>query len=294
MSTDQSPGACGLEVFGTKGPPKHTHRLFLSVNLIPGPRSEPDVTSQEFLESFLDVGVWIRIINAAAFLTTLRTPTSSPLQRSAAVVGFYQQAGMQAEDALSNLIAWSVWAKDKSRTLPDLLSRTSLRFSAPARALPADYGRAIQAQFMETTKRVEVHPREYLTSISQVRDEELPAVFGIPWKRNPSVKDVPRSQWKQWHLLPHTLREMLRTTLGNNSDLLANSYNKIKHGPQLMCVSPALVAERRGLPTGDIEDPRPAVRILLKGARTQETREEIAASKRVAPFLYDDVGSTLR
>ena len=131
---------------GTNYVPKHTHRLFLSVNLAIGPRAEPEVSNRSFLGSFLDIGVWIRVANAAAHLEILRAPKSSETQRLAAVAGFYQEAGLQAEDAVSNLIAWAVWAKDRNACLADLMDRISLRFSPP-RGPTADHYHEVGKHF---------------------------------------------------------------------------------------------------------------------------------------------------
>lgn len=114
--------------------------------------------------------------------------------------------------------------------------------------------------------------------------------LGIPWKEVPSVKLVPKDQIPLWKALPHLSKEMLRTLADRKSILLATSYNKLKHGPQMVVMSPYQRAvEQRGLP----ETPESArgqidvlhVRLLFDGARTQETQSDLDESTRVAPFL---------
>ena len=170
----------------------------------------------------------------------------------------------------------------------------SLRFSSPTKPLGASYAEAVREKFFASSKRVDVYPREYFNSIADVPDAALPAVFGIPWKRTPSVKDVPRSQRRQWDVLPRALRELLRVSLGSNGELLASCYNKMKHGPQLIFCDPTETARRRGHREELIDNASPTIRLLLDGSRTQETQEESARSERVSPFLYGDVDNAGR
>lgn len=265
-------------------------RLFLSVSVAPGPTPEPPIDNRAFLQSYLDLGVWLRVVAAATQLDILRSKQSSRIQKLSALSVFYQQAGLQAEDTLSNLVAWSVWSHDRSQTLADLLHRTSLRLSQCPSSLRSDnYALSVRDSFLQSAKRVEIYAQEYLRSLASVPDPKLPALFGIPWKRHPSVYSVRPNQRKWWDMLPATLRQLIDVLGGRNSDLLASCYNKMKHGPQMVFADPTDVAGARGhpqaLPTGRIE---PSIRLLLKGARTQETNEEFDKSTRVAPFLYGD------
>jgi hypothetical protein len=208
------------------------------------------------------------------------------------LAGFYQQVGLQAEDAISNLVVWSIWSQDKSQSFADLLNRTSLRFYPPRQPLDDSYSVGVRQRFLTTNKRVEVNAVEYLASIGRVSDSELPAQFGIPWNRFPSVRVIPPEHRKVWDMLPFTFREILRP-LSTNGEVLASCYNKLKHGPQLIIANPLEVAQSRGHPPSQISAPggfllTPTIRLLLYGSRTQETPEESAASTRVAPFLLDD------
>lgn len=265
-------------------------RLFLSVSVAPGPTPEPDIDNRTFLQSYLDVGVWLRVVAAASQIDILRSKQSSKLQKLSALTVFYQQAGLQAEDTLSNLVAWSVWSHDRNQNLADLLHRTSLRLSQCPSSQCSDNGAlAVRERFLHSTKRVEIYAQEYLRSLASMPDSKLPAFFGIPWKRHPSVHSVRPNQRKWWDTLPATVRQLIDVLGGRNSDLLASCHNKMKHGPQMVFADPTDVAGARGhpraLPNGSIE---PSIRLLLKGARTQETNEEFDKSARVAPFLYGD------
>ena len=274
--------------------PRLTHRLFLTLGLEPGPVAEPPISNLEFLNGYLDLGVWLRVVNAHAQLEIIRSVKSSQIQRLAALAGFYQQVGLAAEDALSNLIAWSVWASDDKLNLADILRRTSLRFAIKKKPDVEGYCSAIRAQFLNTSKRVDLNPEVYLESISQTPDAGLPAQFGIPWKRNPSVRLVPRVLWKQWDMLPHALRSTIGALIGRNSGLLTSCYNKLKHGPQLILADPIRIAKARGHLKGIEDLPGPTLRLLLDGSRTQETQEEFESGHRVSPFLVEDVDNAVR
>jgi hypothetical protein len=279
--------------------PKHTHRLYLSWNLVPGPFPEPSVTNKDFLGSFLDAGVWIRTANAAGQLKTLRSPETSPIEKISALAGFYQQAGLQAEDTVSNVIAWSAWAREPSLSIANLLDRVSLRTSRPREQLTDNYFEFVIQKLVSSHKRVDIDVREYASSLLSIPEPDLPAALGIPWKRDPSIKYVPRPQRKSWDSLPHAIKDSLKIHLGPNSQLLASSYNRIKHGPQLIVTGALPAIQARGLPHDgyDAKDPmvtRPTIRLLLDGSRTQETQEEISASQRVAPFLYAEPDNARR
>ncbi len=286
-------------VSGVRSIPKHTHRLFLSYNLIAGQQQEPAVTNRDFLGSFLDAGVWIRVVNAAGQLSALQSAASTPIQKLSALAGFYQQAGLQTEDALSNLVAWAAWSKDPSMNLADLLDRISLRTSRPREQLPDRYHEVVCERLVTSKKRVEIYVREYASSLLSVSDRTLPALLGIPWNRNPSVKDVGKPQRQAWDNLPAVIKQLLLNLLGPNGELLASCYNKIKHGPQIVVAESLLAIRARGLPAEacDVADPTVAqrtIRLLLHGSRTQETPEELAESRRVAPFLYADPDNARR
>ena len=110
--------------------PKNTTRLFTTLNLMPGPTPESPLTNEASLYSFLDAGVWMRCLAMQSHVAVLANQQASRLQRFAASIGIYQQMGLAIEDALATLVAWSIWATDKSASLPDIAFRMVLRATA--------------------------------------------------------------------------------------------------------------------------------------------------------------------
>ena len=75
------------------------------------------------------------------------------------------------------------------------------------------------------------------------------------------------------------------------SPFLTASYNKLKHGPQMVVANIRDVVAKRGVEADVITTMFPQgdyIRILFDGSRTQEEKEDITGGKRVAPFLLHD------
>ena len=77
---------------------------------------------------------------------------------------------------------------------------------------------------------------------------------------------------------------------------ISASYNKLKHGPQMVVMDPIAVATtRRGFAPADVGDTDvlrgDSVRLLFDGARTQEEPGELEEGNRVAPFLIHDAAA---
>jgi hypothetical protein len=267
-------------------------KTILIATLAPGSTPEARVPNDQFLDSFLEYGCWFRSVAAYAHFQTLTEVKSKPIQRLAALTAFYQLAGQAIEDSLTNLIAWSVWADDKNASLPDILERLSLRFNVPDKEVGENYCSDVKAKFRNSSKRVDVFPRDYLRmALDSERDIELPNFFGIEWKKHPSVKVAPPKVRSFWDQLPFYIREFITPLTEDRGAMLAACYNKVKHGPQLVVSSPAEGALARGQPINVVQKEvlnELSVRLLMDGGRTQETAEEVTKSIRVAPFLIDD------
>ncbi len=277
--------------------PNNTSKVYLSFTPAPGPVAEGPVENQPFLSSFLDYGVWMRVAAAHSHLVVLEDKTASEVQRLGALAGFYQQLGLSVEDTLTNLVVWSVWGTDRQKSLADLMDRIVLRFTRPQKTLGVSYVDEVRAKLISTSKRVDVYPREYLTRIVDQHPTSLPQQFGIPWKRNPSVKLVPKDLEPYWTPLPKMLREAIDPFTKPRGDLLAACYNKLKHGPQAVIMSPIDAGISRGHSRERaIEETvdQPTIRLLLDGARTQETAEELTKGNRIAPFLIGDLENIRR
>jgi hypothetical protein len=132
-----------------------------------GPIAEPPLDDKEFLNGFIDYGVWIRVIAADQAAATLRGQSASPLERLAAVTTFYEQVGKQLEDIASNIIAWSLWRLDRTKHLADILNRVAI-FFGPAPSPPEPHVRAIHERFLERPDmRLRVDARAYLTELAE-------------------------------------------------------------------------------------------------------------------------------
>lgn len=276
--------------------PQGTTKTYLSASLALGPRTEQAISNDQFLNSYLDVACWLRLLSSRQYLSVVEDRKSSKLEKLAAVASFYQTAGLVVEDALSMFVAWSLWALDKSKLLADILERVSPRLGEPGTTLPPTYAREIQHKHLSTDKRLDVYARAYLTQLMSVPDDDLPRIFGVNWKKHPSVRLVPKDQRPEWDRMGCHMRAGLEPLLDLKGALLASCYNKIKHGPQLVVMSPSSAQLNRGFEVDSESGAQsePTIRLLLSGARTQETPEEQRDSVRIAPFLVLDAQNIRR
>jgi len=84
--------------------PKENVKGFLTFTPVPGPLAEGPVENHAFLSSFLDCGVWIRLLPAHSHLAVLQDVKASKVQRLGSLAGFYQQARSSVEDTLTTLV----------------------------------------------------------------------------------------------------------------------------------------------------------------------------------------------
>jgi hypothetical protein len=73
--------------------------------------------------------------------------------------------------------------------------------------------REIQHQHLSTDKRLDVYARAYLTQLMRVPDDDLPRIFGVNWKKHPSVKLVPKDQRPEWDRMGCHMRAGLEPLL---------------------------------------------------------------------------------
>lgn len=266
------------------------HERIFVYRLRRGPKEEEPVSNQAFLASYLDYGVWMRTLAASAHVEILERKHTTPTARIASIAALYQVLGLSAEDTLAALIAWATWAWDKSLRMADLLERSHFRFSKREGIADKDYCDQVRERLVETRKRVDIEPRQFIATLLEKYNEQLPQQFGIPWKRDPSVKLVPKQYKKDWDLIPLTLREFLETVASPNGRILTACHNKLKHGPQIVVTT--FNSMRMARDFDEVKDApsphRPVLRVLLDGARTQETPAEGEAGDAVAPYIPDD------
>jgi len=211
----------------------------------------------------------------------------------AAVICFYQQIGMFYEDIAANLIAWGAWGQDRGCLLADLMERISLKRGVSTLLGAGPYHEVAVRQLLGSKKgRCPISPFDFLKSLSSISGERLLAFLGLPWKRHMSVKQIAKSDRGVWEQLPERLHELVETVGGDRSELVTLAYNKVKHGPQIVISDVFTVAAklrgfdavacRNALPVGE------HVRLLFRGATTQENPQDRQKGKHLAPFLLDD------
>ena len=276
--------------------PLNTGKLFTTLTLRPGPVAEPSISSETFLRSYLEAGLWLRCLGAQHHVRTLAASQSTRLARFAASAGIYTQLGLATEDALAMLVAWSLWVRDRSDNLPDLVYRINLRMSHElanytAKEIEDIRGKAVSG------KKINVDGRRYLKSLRDgVGERDLPQLFGIRLHPHPSVKLVPKSETLSRRMLPRIIAENLEVLTDFRSAMSSACYNKLKHGPQLIVDKPSAAAMRMGHSAEEYHAFRDLelIRLLLCGSKVSITEEEIANGERSAPFLLDDPDNARR
>lgn len=270
---------------------QNINKSLLTATLRNGPNPEPEIDSKRFLNSFLEYSCWSRSLIARQSFLIISGKEYGELEKLAALVSFYQNIGVVIEDALTTYIAWSLWANDKSQKIPNILNRIVLKLTDPKKQKDVQTREEIIKKFQESDRQIIIYARHFLQETLQCHDNDIPNRFGINWKKNPSVKLVTRDQLEFWNNLGSHIRESLNPLLDPKNDLIASCYNKIKHGPQIIIDNLQNSAISRGYSDDQIKNldlDKKTIRFLLDGARTQDTDEEQASSKRCAPFLISD------
>ncbi len=215
---------------------------------------------------------------------------ASRLQRLAATAGLYQQIGLGTEDALATPIAWSFWAHNQSANLADISARVLLKVDPREPPYSPAEMEDLKRKLADN-KRIHVDGRRYLRAlINGVKARDIPVLFGIRWKPHPSIKLVSKDELEFWTSLPGVLLKHEEILTDPNTQMATACYNKLKHGPQLIVDKPKDAARRMSRPQPELQvmPETELLRILTDGARTEMTREELARSQHVAPFLLDD------
>ncbi len=274
--------------------PPHATTAFATLSLPPG--QEPPITNESFLRSYLEVGVWIRCIAMQSHVIALSNALSSRLERFAASAGVYQQIGLGVEDAVATLIAWSIWTHDQSTSLADIMAQVLLQTDRRGTPYSPKEMNALKNKFFDR-KRVHVDGRRYLAAlVDGVEARNIPRLFGIAWKPHPSVKLVSKVEMDFWNKLPATLILHINMLTDPMTQVASACYNKLKHGPQLTVGKPKDLLRQLAYPDSELQKmPETGLlRILMDGARTEMTYEEIEKKQAVAPFLLDDADNAVR
>lgn len=265
------------------------------LNINPFHVEEPPISNDEFLRSLDAIGVWLRVLAANESLERFRSSDQSDAERMAALANIYIHYGAQAEDQAVALIAFSVWSKDRSLLLPDLFNRIFLRRSTGP-LLSDEVSRVLESLSGGGSKSVHVDQRAFFAEVGRLDDSAIVELFlGYPWKKEPSVRLIPKRHRVVWTNLPGELRRIAGTYYDiRQAPRLATAFNKLKHGPQLVIQNPFERARSYGKSSDAVEQlkqwdrtNRPSIRLLFEGSKTQgDVADEFIGS--VAPFLIDD------
>jgi hypothetical protein len=73
--------------------PQGTTKTYLSASLALGPRTEQAISNDQFLNSYLDVACWLRLLSSRQYLSVVEDRKSSKLEKLAAVASFIRRLG---------------------------------------------------------------------------------------------------------------------------------------------------------------------------------------------------------
>jgi hypothetical protein len=195
-----------------------------------GQKDEHPVQNNEFLKCHLKYGAWLRCISARHQISLVAQSRDRTVERLAATANFYQQIAMQTEDICAMLIALIVFNRNESLKIPDVLKKIS--FTADKKSDLEDVDKGLD-QLALGKKTVRVNRRALFEHLATREPTELLHLFGLNWHRHPSIKTVPKYLSENWRVLPTHLRNLCNSISDEGSGHLANTFNKIKHGPQL-------------------------------------------------------------
>jgi hypothetical protein len=271
------------------------NRTTYCVHVERGELPEGAISNEAFVRSLYQYGIWLRPFAARDHLANAVSATDGSVPRIASAAGFYTQLAAQTEDAESLFIAFAAWRNDRTALLADILDRIQI-VDAPTSRIDgqAAFDAALK-RLLQTTKRVRVDRRsamEFLTALPAAR---LIEVLGVPWRPKPSVQLFSARVQNDLARFPEQLKHVMSLHCDYARANLDASHNKIKHGPQVVIDSIQQCAMRRNIAGLPLQLPnRSMLRILLSGARTEQSDLEDHSRLSPAPFLNDDPSALLK
>jgi len=251
-----------------------------------GPTEEPPIENSEYLQSFYHYTSWFRIISAEKQRRICTDPQSGLHDFFSAAVDFYEIMGMFFEDVVCNLASWAAWERDPALRLADLLKRITVKPNAKLQT----HNETIDELCRKD--KCYINPSGYLGSLAHLPGDQILQHFGIAWKRCPSRRAIPdNNDRNKWNQIAERAQHYMSVLSDPGSPLLTATYNKLKHGPQVVVMSLEEALDRRGLKGGTQEwkgCELKSVRLLQAGARTQENKDELQKEEPIAPFLIQD------
>jgi hypothetical protein len=197
---------------------------------------EPDVNvaieNEEFLDSFVRFGAWMRFSQAYEYVRMLHR-ASENFERLVAASGFYSAYGAVVEDVASMMLAWICWSRYPGLRLADILYLISFCRDTQAKASEA-YLEDLIAK-IQSGKRTRVDSVVFAESLKKLGGVKTLQMMGLNWKKTPSVKIArSESELSFWRKLPDVINNLLLFLSDTSTLHISLAYNKIKHGPQLV------------------------------------------------------------
>ncbi|MDL1948357.1 hypothetical protein FBQ97_00885 [Acidobacteria bacterium ACD] len=174
---------------------------------------------------------------------------------------------------MSTLAAWTCWAEDRSLALATVIAHVNLRRGGTPPGSMAEF-RSQSAHLIGKSKPVSVDPKWFISQLRACSETELLRLFGI----------CPATFRR--YSAPGAAAGLMMILADHAIGYLTPIHNKLKHGPQVVIMTVADAASKRGL-TPEIEIPGDRVRLLFEGARTQSIAGE-PTDVRIAPFLLHE------
>jgi hypothetical protein len=257
----------------------------------------PPISNSAFLDSYIQLGVWIRLVHVYEQISIIES-TDEPMRRLAAVASVFSAFGALTEDVSATFLAWIAWNRCHDLRLADALYNIVLTEDIKARPSVAYVDNVVGA--LIAGKRARIDAQVFARSLLAHGGVAALQLLGLPWKKVPSVKVAKGEELRFWERLPKTLEEVLTVLSSDASRSVRFSYNKIKHGPQLVVDDLSSFNRRLGVDAAIIaaieaslqaRRMTPAtLRILFKGATTSRTATEPGP-----PTLWiDDDTSSIR
>ena len=255
---------------------------------------EPPVPNDIVLRFFARHGLYIRLLNAFQAWKVLLKEKPSDAERYAALVSFWEQAGMIYESAMSLVVALASMADDPTVSLATAQRSIFVRKDKKQPPAGVNYSdwicTRVSAECAKPlgarVKTVPVNAKAFLADLEPLSGEEIAKRLGIPWKLRASIRLVPQSEKKNWRNVPILARGVVDALATPKKELLEVAYNKLKHGPQFVVMDPFDSATSMGVhdQVPWLRGCGPTIRVLFDGARTAASGPD----ERVAPFIIPD------
>lgn len=254
---------------------------------------EPPITNSTFLGSYVRYAAWLRFVAAREQLELLKGPEVESMRRLAAIADFYQQIGMQLEDLACTVIAWMALAANRDLLLADVLNAIILTKERKARE---GYCQECINALASGLAPVRIDPSIFFSQLRELGGRRCLELMGLPWSQVPAAKLAKGDELIFWSKLPKGIETVTSLFAHSAATALTKTFNKIKHGPQLVVVDLPGFFGSAGLPEQDVQAMREelrqknlrpeTIRVLFSGAKVSSTGDNRQHSWM---FLEDDV-----